>query len=181
MKWKVLSSEYLFNDPWLTIRKEACELPNGRLMPAYYILEYPSWVNAFALTKEGSVLMVRQYRHGLGVTDLEVVGGVVDRGEDPETAIRRELLEETGYAFDSFEYLGKVCANPATTNNYTHFYLAQGGERVGGQQLDDTEDIEVVLLEMEELKALLRKNGIIQALHTTCIFYALEKLGLLRY
>ena len=181
MKWKVLHSEYLFNEPWLTIRKEACSLPNGRMVPAYYILEYPTWVNAFALTEDGKVLMVRQYRHGLGVVDLEVVGGVVDKGEDPETAIRRELLEETGYQFTSFEFLGKICANPATTNNYTYFYLAQGGVKVGEQNLDDTEDIEVVLLGMDELKELVRKNGIVQALHATCIFYALEKLGILKY
>ena len=181
MNWKVLHSEYLFNEPWLTIRKEVCSLPNGKMVPAYYILEYPTWVNALALTKEGKVVMVRQYRHGLGVVDLEVVGGVVDKGEDPETAIRRELLEETGYRFASFELLGRSCANPATTNNYTYFYLATGGEKVAAQNLDETEDIEVVLLDMDELKNLLRSNGIVQALHTTCIFYGLEKLGLLQY
>lgn len=52
MQWKVLESEYLFKKDWLTIRKEKCELPNGVIMQAYYILEYPEWVSVFALTEE---------------------------------------------------------------------------------------------------------------------------------
>ena len=71
MEWKVLESEYLFNEPWLTIRKEKCLLPNGKIMPAYYTLEYPSWVSALALTRDNKVVMVRQYRHGLGVISTD--------------------------------------------------------------------------------------------------------------
>ena len=181
MEWKVLESEYLFNEPWLTIRKEKCELPDGRLMPAYYTLEYPSWVSAFALTKDGKVVMVKQYRHGLEVVSTELPGGVVDKGETPEVAIARELKEETGYVFESFKMIGKISANPATTNNYMYMFLARGGEKVAAQSLDATEDLEVVIYTLEEVKQLLRENKIIQALHTAAIFYALEKLGELHY
>lgn len=181
MEWKVLASEYLYNEPWLTIRKEKCELPDGRLMPAYYILEYPTWVSAFALTKEGKVVMVKQYRHGLGVVSTELPGGVVDKGETPEVAIARELKEETGYAFSSFEMIGKISANPATTNNYMYIFIAREGEKVAEQSLDATEDLEVVFYGIDEVKQLLRENKIVQALHTAAIFYALEYLGELQY
>ena len=170
MKWKVLESEYLFNQPWLTVRKDKCELPNGKIMPAFYVLEYPTWVTALALTKEGKVVMVKQYRHGIEEVCIETPGGVVDAGEEPQTAIKRELLEETGYQFESFEYLGKVCANPSTGNNYLHMYLTTGGEKVGEQSLDETEDVEVVLYTLDEVKDLIRENKIVQALHTSCIF-----------
>src|SRR5215210_8098817 len=115
MEWKVLESEYLFKQPWFTVRKEKCELPNGKIMQAYYTLEYPTWVTAFALTKENKVVLVKQYRHGLNVISIETPGGVMDAGESPETAIARELKEETGFEFQSFEHLGKISANPATT------------------------------------------------------------------
>ncbi|HEU0110578.1 MAG TPA: NUDIX hydrolase [Flavisolibacter sp.] len=181
MKWKVLESEYLFNVPWLTIRREKCELPNGKVMQAYYTLEYPGWVTAFALTKDEKVVMVKQYRHGLGVISTELPGGVVDAGETHEKAIARELLEETGYVFEEFEFLGKISANPATSNNYMHMFIARGGEKIAEQKLDETEDVEVVIYTLDEVKQLVRENKIVQALHTTTIFYALERLGGMKY
>ncbi len=181
MEWKILESQYLHNEPWLTIRKERCELPNGKIMPAYYIIEYPSWVSVLALTKDGRAVFVKQYRHGLGVVSIETPGGVVDAGETPEAAIRRELKEETGYVFESYEYLGKISPNPATSTNYMHMYLARGGEKVADQSLDETEDVEVVLYTLDEVKALLRENKIVQSLHCTTLLYALNKLGLLVY
>jgi 8-oxo-dGTP pyrophosphatase MutT (NUDIX family) len=181
MHWKILESEYLYNEPWLTIRKEKCELPNGKIMPAYYTLEYPSWACAFALTKDGKVVMVKQYRHGLGVISTELPGGVVDKGETPEKAIARELKEETGYEFESYEYIGKICANPATTNNYMYMYIANGGVKVSEQSLDETEDVDVLFYTIDEVKELLKSNKIVQALHCTCIFYALAHLSKLSY
>jgi ADP-ribose pyrophosphatase len=181
MEWKVLEKEYLFRQPWLTVRREKCELPNGKVMQNYYTLEYPTWVTALALTTDGKIVLVRQYRHGLNVVSIETPGGVVDEGENLETAIARELLEETGYRFSSFEYIGKISANPATTNNYMHMYLAKGGEKVSEQKLDETEDVEVMICTVDEVKQLLRQHKIVQSLHVTCMFYAFEKLGWLQY
>lgn len=181
MKWKVIESKHIFSDTWLTVRKDVCELPNGNRHSSYYILEYPDWATAFALTEDGKVLLVRQYRHGLGVMSTELPGGVIDKGEDAVTAIARELKEETGYEFSSIVQIGKVAPNPATSNNYMHMYLATGGKKMGDQELDHTEDIEVLNLSIDEVKDLLRKNMIVQSLHSTCMFYALEKLGHLSY
>jgi len=181
MEWKVLESQYLFNEPWLTVRKDRCELPNGNIVPSFYVIEYPEWVNVFALTEDSKVVMVKQYRHGIKEISIEIPGGVVDEGESVEEAARRELMEETGYAFDSYEYIGKISANPSTTNNFTHMYLAKGGRKVGEQDLDHSEEIEVVLMTIEEVKQLLRENKVHQSLHANCIFYALNMIGALTY
>lgn len=181
MKWKVLESEYLHKKDWLTVRQDKCELPNGKIVPEFYVNEYPDWVNAVALTNDGMVILVKQYRHGIGEESLELPGGVVDAGETWQNAMRRELLEETGYAFDSIEYLAKVSANPSTTNNYTHLFLARGGTLVADQNLDHLEDLEVHIVSLDELKALVKENKIIQSLHINCIFYALDRLGELKY
>jgi len=181
MIWKVLESEYLHKEQWLTLRKEKCELPNGNIISSYYILEYPTWVNAFAVTEDNKVILVRQYRHALGQVGIEVPGGVADEGETPEQACRRELLEETGYQFDEFHYLGKISANPATTTNLTHMFLATGGKKVAEQQLDDTEEVEVLFHSIQEVKELVLQNRITQSLHLNCIMYALVKLGEIRF
>jgi ADP-ribose pyrophosphatase len=180
MKWKVLESTYLHKEPWLTIRKDKCELPNGNIVPAFYVNEYPDWVNAFALTKEGKVIMVRQYRHGIGTIETELPGGVIEEGESPEEGGKREVLEETGYAFETFEYLGKICANPSTTNNFMHMFLATGGKKIAEQELDHSEEVDVELMTIDEVKQLVKENKIMQSLHVNCIVYALMRLGELK-
>lgn len=181
MKWKVLESEYLFKVPWLTVRKDKCETPGGKMIPSFYVMEYPDWANAFCLTKDGKVVMVKQYRHGLGEVGIELPGGVVEEDETLEEGVKRELLEETGYHFEKMEYLGKISANPSTTNNLMHMFLATGGEKVAEQSLDEEEEVDVVLMTIGEVKQLMREHRIMQSLHVNCIMYALERLGELKY
>lgn len=182
MNWKTLKSSYLFRDLWFTVRQDTCERPDGKIVDPYYVYEFPTWVTAVALTRDGRFIMEKQYRHALGLTMLEIPGGCVDpEDKDLETAVARELKEETGYVFDQFTYLGKTSANPSTHNNWMHFFLATGGEKTAQPSLDDNEDIEVQLLTLEEVKQLLRDNTIIQSMHVTALFYALEKLGEIRY
>jgi 8-oxo-dGTP pyrophosphatase MutT (NUDIX family) len=181
MEWKVSESEYLHKEPWLTVRKDKCELPNGTVVPGFFVIEYPDWVNAFALTDHGQVIMVKQYRHGFGEVGIELPGGVTEKGETPEEAVRREMKEETGYEFETCEYLGKISANPSTTNNLTHMFLATGGKKTAEQKLDEMEDLELEFMSIAEVKDLVKQNKIIQSLHVNCIMYALEKLGELKY
>lgn len=182
MFWKILSSNYLFSDRWFKVRKDVCESPEGKIIDPYYVYEFPTWVGALPVTEEGKIIMVKQYRHALGEVCVEIPGGCVDDTDSGhEAAIARELLEETGYSFSSFEYLGRISANPSTNTNLLHMFLARGGVKTARQQLDANEEIEVVLLSMDELKSLLRENKIVQSMHVSCILYALEKMGELHY
>lgn len=181
MKWKVLESTYLHKLPWLTIRKDWCEVPTGKTVEAFYVNEYPDWVNVFGLTTEGQAVMVKQYRHGVEKISIEIPGGVIELGETFAEAAARETLEETGYVFDNLEYIGKVCANPSTTNNYTHMFLGTGGRKVADQSLDEGEDVDVELMTIDEVKTLVRQGRILQSLHINTIFLALEKLGEMKY
>ena len=182
LKWKILSSEYLFNDLWFKVRKDICESPEGKIIDPYYVYEFPEWATAFALTEDNKVIMVRQYRHPVGEVIIELPGGCVDdTDKDLQSAIARELLEETGYSFSSYEFLGKISANPSTNTNWMHMFLAKGGKKVSVRKLDHNEEIIVELYSIDELKKMLRENKIIQAMHITCILYALEKIGELSY
>jgi ADP-ribose pyrophosphatase len=177
LEWTVCSSEYIHKGPWATLRTDKCEMPDGRIVEQYYVLEYPNWVNAVALTQEGKILMVRQYRHAANIISLEIPGGVIDGDEKPEEAMRRELLEETGYRFDDMEVMCSVYANPSTANNKTFCYLAKGGVKVQEQALDDHEELIIEEYTVDEVKQLLADNKIAQALHCTALFYALGKMG----
>ena len=181
MKWKTLSSDYLFKDTWFTVRRDTCEKPDGKIISPYYVYEFPTWVSALALTEDNRVVMVRQYRHAIADTIIEIPGGCVDDADPSfQHAIARELMEETGYEFSKYDYLGKISPNPSTNNNWMHMFLATGGRKVKEQTLDHNEEIEVVFLSIDELKQLLKDHGIFQAMHVTVILYALEKLGELK-
>jgi 8-oxo-dGTP pyrophosphatase MutT (NUDIX family) len=182
MNWKTIASEYLFRDLWFKVRKDTCERPDGKIVSPYYVYEFPTWVTAVAITRDGRFVFEKQYRHALGETIFEIPGGCVDPGDESlEAALARELKEETGYVFDNLEYLGKTSANPSTHNNWMHFFLATGGVADASPQLDDFEDIEVHLLSLEEVKRMLKQKEIVQAMHVTALMYALEKLGELTY
>ena len=182
MKWKTLSSEYLFKDLWFTVRKDRCETPDGKIIDPYYVYEFPTWVTALALTEEKQAILVKQYRHAIGDVSLEIPGGCVDDSDkNLEDAIARELSEETGYSFKSFDYLGRISPNPSTNTNWMHMFLATGGTKTHDQKLDHNENIDVELCSIAELKDLLKTHKIIQAMHVTCIMYALDELGELNY
>lgn len=176
LKWKKLSSRYLVKEKWATLRVDTCKLQDGSVKDDYYVLEYPNWVNAIALTADHKLILVRQYRHAADIVSLEIPGGVMDGDELPEYAIRRELLEETGYSFESAELIATLYSNPATANNITYTYLLKGGIKTHEQHLDEHEILNVEEYTVEEVKQLLKDNKIDQALHCAALFYGLIKL-----
>ena len=176
-EWKVLESEYLVRRPWLTARRDRLGLPDGRIIPEYYVLEYPDWVNVIAITKDGQFVMERQYRHAARKISLELPCGVMEEGETPLEAAQRELLEETGFGGGQWKKLMELSPNPSAMSNMTHCFLAIGVEKIAEQHLDETEELSVLFMTKEEVKRMLNENQICQALMVAPLYkyiYAAE-------
>lgn len=182
LNWKTLSSEYVYKDNWLTARKDKCETPSGKIVEPYYVLEYSDWATALPVTADGKIIMVRQFRQALGETCIEIPGGCIDDTDASiEDAIRRELLEETGYAFETVHYLGRTSANPSTNANLMHMFVATGGKKVQEQHLDENEEIEILEYTWEEFTQLVEEKRIVQSMHMTTIFYAMRYLEKIKF
>lgn len=165
-KWKVLSSKYIAqNGQWLQLRQEVVELPNGQVIPTWYINDFPDWINVIAITKDGHFVMESQYRHGIGETHYELCAGVVEEGEDPMDTAKRELWEETGYTGGEWQPFMRLSPNPTNHSNWSHTFLAIGVEKNDTAHQEKTEDIQTHLMTREEVFELLQNNEIVQALH----------------
>ena len=164
--WKVIKSENILRlGPWLSVRQECVELPTGKQIPTWFVLEFPDWINVIALTKDGKMVMEDQYRHALGETHYELVAGVIDPGETPLHAAQRELSEETGYEGGEWSLFMTLSPNPTNHNNLSYTFLATGVEKVRDQHQEETEDIHVDILDPSQVLEMLRDGEIIQALH----------------
>jgi ADP-ribose pyrophosphatase len=176
-----LRSENRYRGRVMAFRGEWYRLPDGREAGPYGILDYPDWVNALALTKDGQVVLVRQFRPGPKKVTVELPGGAVEPGEESlEAALRRELEEETGYGGGSLTYLASLSPNSASHTNRVHSFLAAGVEPIAQTHPDDNEFIEVILKPLPEVIALARNGGLDQAMHVATLFLALAHLDELR-
>lgn len=167
-KWQVLSSGYLYKTPFGNLRTDRCLLPNGTLIEAYHVCEYSDWVNCVALTPQQEVILVRQYPHGAGAFYIEVPAGSPEKDESLESAVRRELMEETGYGASTNPILlSSLYPNPATSNNRIHTFLVRDVTVRGSLRPDDTEDIEVITLPLNKAEDMIT-SGEINQLFTVC-------------
>jgi len=181
MDVKIISSEYLNKHQYFTARKDAYQLASGKIVDPYFVVELPESATAMAVTTDNQILLVKQYRHPVKQYSIELPGGFIVPNENPDDAIKRELLEETGYEFEEVYYLGTTAANPGVLDNFTKLYIAIGGKKVQAQELDANEEIDIMLKPIEEVKQMLSNSEFIQSMHALCLFYGFEKLKELGY
>jgi ADP-ribose pyrophosphatase YjhB (NUDIX family) len=175
--WQVLSRSTVLQDRWMTLHAEACRLGNGVLLDPYYVIEERDWVHVYARAADARLLTVTQYRHPAGVFCTELPGGVVDPGEAPLAAARRELREETGHDAVRWEKVGELWANPARQTNRVHIFLAEGLDDGGAQALDEAEEIVHQFQSEAEVKAAISSGAFGQALHVASFYLVLERLS----
>ena len=141
-KWRVTGSRVVHEDRWVRLRADDCVTPEGAVIAPFYVMDYPDWVHVVAFDAADNVLMIRQYRHGLGDLSIELPAGAMDPEEaDPLAAAARELLEETGCA-GVLSLYGSLSPNPASHTNRMHTVIARDVVRVAAPVDDPSERIE---------------------------------------
>ena len=175
-RWERLSSEILVETPYFALRSDRLRLPDGAVKDPYYVIERPDAAIVFPLTGEGEVVLVRQYRPAIERVELGLPAGLVEEGEEPEKAARRELSEETGYAGGAWEALGAVASSPSLKDNWAHLYLARGVELTSPPNPDEYERVDVVLVPVGKMFREIRAGNIVSSSGVAAILLALEVL-----
>jgi 8-oxo-dGTP pyrophosphatase MutT (NUDIX family) len=174
--WKRLGSERLMENPYFSLRSDRLRLPDGGIKDPYYVIERPDAAIIFPLTESGEVVLVNQYRPPLEMMELGLPAGLVEEGERPEEAARRELSEETGYTGGDWEPLGSLASSPSLKNNWAYLFLARGVEETTPPDPDEHELVEVVRVPVKELPNLVHQGKIVSSSGVAAIMLALERL-----
>lgn len=177
--WQTLSSTFGTKNPLFQIRTDTLVNPRNQKAVNITVLTGNDAANVVPITTDGHILMIEQYRFGISKTTLEIPGGMVDDGENQQKAVERELLEETGYGSENWQYLGKIPANPVFQDAYIHHWLARDVALIGATNFDDAEDIILKKMPIEEVFDLF-KRGEIEHPHTVnALLKAFFVLGML--
>jgi 8-oxo-dGTP pyrophosphatase MutT (NUDIX family) len=175
--WTTLRSTEIVTDRWLNLSAESCRLSDGTVLEPYYVIKDPDWVQIFAQTPHGQVLVVRQYRHAARVTCVELPGGAVEKGESPLEAAQRELLEETGHTARDWIEIGRMFSDPARLTNCVHTFLALNAERIAPQSLEHGEELVVEASSIHGIEAMIERREFSSAMHIASFRQVLAHLA----
>ena len=174
--WPLIASQPVFDAGLFSVTRDRTRSPRTGAERDVYVVHMVDWLMTVALTADGELVLVRQYRHGSRAASLEIPGGLHDAaGEHPEEGAARELAEETGYAGGVLSLLGELRPQPALLSNRVRIYLAQGVQRSAAPQPDAGEDIEVVLLDPREVPARIASGEMNNAMTVAAL--ALARFG----
>ena len=174
--WETKTKKSVFKTKIFEVNELDCFLPSKNIHNTFYSLHLYNWVNIFAITENNEVVLVKQHRIGSDIVTVEVPAGAIEHNEDPKEAAKRELEEETGYTCSKIELIKKIRVNPAIQDNFCYFYIATGCKPTGRVNLDDTEEIEIVKMSIDEVYKNISLNLIDNSLALMAVLLSKEYL-----
>lgn len=184
--WEEVHMEHIVQDEWIDFRRSAWKFPDGSVFEPFYSYSRRDYVVIVASDTDGNYLCVKQFRPGIRQVTTEFPAGGIERedgkeygssqsgenaqdisAEDAFDAAKRELLEETGYESDEWNYLLTIPSNATIADNYAHIFMAKNCRKVSGQDLDDTEFLNVIKHPAEMIEKMIDAGQFQQAIHIT--------------
>lgn len=161
-KWTLIKEEDVSPNPWFPVLKHTVKLANGNIIDDYYFSPLGDVVQALPVTKNNEVVLVKQYKHGMGEILLELPGGMQQKNTSVIQSALNELEEETGIktTADKLISLGKIANNPTKLKQVTYGFIVFDAEFNAVQKLDATEDIQVITLPAPQVLQMARDNEI---------------------
>jgi ADP-ribose pyrophosphatase len=173
--WRILNDREVYSaPPWITVHRQQLLLPNGRTVEDYHQITMRDYAMIVAQTAEGKYIVERQYKHGIGKVSLLLPGGLINDGEDPQSAAQRELLEETGYHADDWRGLGVYVANSNYGCGHAHLFIVRNARKVAEPNSGDLEDMEIVLMDASGLIEAVRTGEIVAISAVAAVAWALN-------
>ena len=150
MNWKTIKTEVIVDDYHATVKKNTVQLPDGAVIEDFYTITIPDVAMVAAITEDGNILLKSEYRYACQETVIECPAGMIETGEEPFTAAKRELLEETGYTSSNWTYLGYTWESTSKLTNKMHLFVARNATPTTTQHLDPNEHLEVMKVSLKD-------------------------------
>lgn len=172
--WKILDQKTVYSaPPFIEVSIETVALPDGRVIADYHHLTAGEFVTILAETAGGAFLALRQYRHGVRRIGLALPGGRIDGDEAPIEAAKRELLEETGFAADSWRAMSSWDTSCSYGFSKSHYFHARGAHQIQAPASDDLEAAELVSMTRDEIRIALGDNSFVSLGHAAPLAFLL--------
>lgn len=172
-EWSVNSEQQIYDgSPWVSLYKQEVTLPDGHVVADYHRVKISDFTVIYAKLSDDKVLMLKQYKHGLGKVTYTLPGGMIEPGETPIEAAKRELLEETGYWAIDWHHLGSYVVNGNLGCGCGHFFKANYAIKGQLSMPGDLEDMELQLIPENSIFDMLKTMDISLLNHMACITLA---------
>jgi ADP-ribose pyrophosphatase len=171
--WRTLTTREVYTNPWIRVREDIAELPDGRTT-LYGVIEVPPAVGVLPFLDERTVVLVGQYRYVARGFYWEMPTGGMKPGETEEAAAQRELTEEAGYEAARLVKLSSFYSSKSVLDEVAHLYLAEG-LRPATRAGDDTEFIEIRTFPLDEVVRMVERSEIVDAMTIIAVLHAARR------
>lgn len=174
---KTIDSTSIYNGKVISLKVDDVTLPNGKVAKRE-IIKHPGAVAIIAITAQGKLVLVEQYRKALERSIIEIPAGKIDPGEEPLTTALRELEEETGYGSRDLTYLQSFATSPGFADEIVHVYLAKDLYVLEEKaDLDEDEFVELLEVTLEEAQEMVKDKRIYDAKTAFAVLYMAMNLA----